>query len=387
MNPLQLAIVLPTFNEKKNVAPVLDRLRATLSGIEYEVIFVDDDSPDGTADEVRRIALTNDRVRVLQRINRRGLASACIEGMMSTAAPYIAVMDADLQHDQSILPKMLELIRADGLDLVIGTRNALGGSMGEFSETRVKLSNLGRRLSDMISHHELSDPMSGFFMLTRPFLHEVVRDVSGIGFKILLDIVASSRRKVRIGEVPYQFGEREFGESKLDILVGLEYLQLLLDKLLGNIVPVRFIIFAMVGAVGAFVHLGVLYSMMRLGAQTFAVSQVVATFVVMTFNFLLNNSITYRDRRLKGFRILTGLLSFYLACSVGAFVNVQVANFIASNGWPWYVAGLLGIILGSVWNFGVTAVFTWRQEKRRRVSRAVPMVTALGQEKNAGSAT
>lgn len=387
MSPLQLAIVLPTFNEKKNVAPVLDRLRATLSGIEYEVIFVDDDSPDGTADEVRRIALTNDRVRVLQRINRRGLASACIEGMMSTAAPYIAVMDADLQHDQSILPKMLELIRADGLDLVIGTRNALGGSMGEFSETRVKLSNLGRRLSDMISHHELSDPMSGFFMLTRPFLHEVVRDVSGIGFKILLDIVASSRRKVRIGEVPYQFGEREFGESKLDILVGLEYLQLLLDKLLGNIVPVRFIIFAMVGAVGAFVHLGVLYSMMRLGAQTFAVSQVVATFVVMTFNFLLNNSITYRDRRLKGFRILTGLLSFYVACSVGAFVNVQVANFIASNGWPWYVAGLLGIILGSVWNFGVTAVFTWRQEKRRRVSRAVPMVTALGQEKNAGSAT
>src|SRR5579883_2692252 len=233
--PLELAVVVPTFNERENIAPVLDRLAFALEGIRYEVIFVDDDSPDGTANAVREIARTNPRVRVLQRILRRGLASACLEGMMATPAPYIAVMDADLQHDERILPRMLAKLKEERLDLVVATRNAAGGSKGSFARHRVLLSDLGHRLSLWISHTEISDPMSGFFVLTREYLEEVVRSASGVGFKILLDLVASARRPVRVGEVAYTFRNRLHGDSKLDVVVSLEYLELLLDKILGGV--------------------------------------------------------------------------------------------------------------------------------------------------------
>lgn len=369
---LELAVVIPTFKERDNIAPVLERLEATLRGVDYEVIFVDDDSPDGTAEAIRAIGIGNPRVRVLQRINRRGLASACIEGMMASPANYIAVMDADLQHDETILPEMLSRLKSGKFDIAVGTRNAAGGSMGEFAAARVRLSNVGRKLSKFISRTEVSDPMSGFFMLTRPFLNEVVHSASGIGFKILLDILASANRPVRLTEVPYRFRSRMHGESKLDILVGLEYLQLLLDKLVGAYIPVRFVIFAGVGTVGAAVHLSVLYSLLTLG-KTFPVAQAAATICVMTLNFFLNNAITYRDRRLKGARLLSGLLTFYAACSIGAFLNIRAASFALGIGFRWYTAGILGVTLSSVWNYGVTAVFTWRQDRTSTQRRMAAM--------------
>src|ERR1700736_4505603 len=207
-SPMELAIVVPTFKERANVVPLLSALDQCLQGIAYEVIFVDDDSPDGTAALVREIARTNTRVRVLQRVGRRGLASACLEGMMATPASHIAVIDGDLQHDEGILPAMLDKIRNEKLDLVVAPRNAEGGGMGEFSKRRVWLRNMGGRLRQSVSHTNLSDPMSGFFMLDRRFLEEIVHSASGIGFKILLDLVASSRRPVRFGEVSYTFRKR-----------------------------------------------------------------------------------------------------------------------------------------------------------------------------------
>jgi dolichol-phosphate mannosyltransferase len=363
---LELAIVIPTFKERDNVVPLLERLAKTLVDVPYEVIFVDDDSPDGTADLVRSIALRNSRIRVLHRIKRRGLSSACLEGMQATAAPYIAVMDADLQHDETILPAMLSKIQAENLDLVVGTRNGVGGSMGEFAESRVKLSNLGRRLSKYVSRCDLSDPMSGFFVLRRPFLREVVHATSGIGFKILLDLVASSPRPVQVGEVPYRFSQRIHGDSKLDILVGLEYLKLLLDKLIGQYVPVNFLLFALVGAGGAVLHLACLYLLFRVMGIAFMPAQAIATVVGMTVNFFANNAITYRELRLRGLRMLGGLASFYVACSIGAVINLRLAAFLLEQGllsWLW--AGLVGVTIGSVWNYAVTAVFTWRRRQVR----------------------
>jgi dolichol-phosphate mannosyltransferase len=376
MQSLELAIVVPTFKERKNVQEVLRRLAETLQGIQYEVIFVDDDSPDGTADAVRAIGLSNPYVRVLQRVGRRGLASACVEGMMATPAPYIAVMDADLQHDETILPQMLEKLKAENLDLVVATRNAEGGSMGEFAAWRIQLSQLGRRLSNSISRCDLSDPMSGFFILDRRFLDEIVRYISAIGFKILLDIVASSPRPVRLGEVAYRFRSRLYGESKLDILVGIEYLQLLLDKTVGEIIPARFLIFGMVGALGAVAHLSLLFVLLRTAKEPFLAAQAIATVIVMTLNFFLNNAITYRDRRLRGRGLFFGLISFYVACSVGAFVNLRVAEFVVEGGGPWYLAGLAGLIVSSVWNYGVTAMFTWHQG-RRAAAKAHPSPAVL----------
>jgi len=363
--PLELAIVIPTFNERDNIEPLLRLLDQALSCIEYEVIFVDDDSQDQTSAKVRDIASKNPRVHVLQRVGRRGLSSACLEGMMSSAAPYIAVMDADLQHDERILPAMLKKLKAGKLDLVAATRNAAGGAMGEFDQSRVRLSHLGRRLSTMISHTDLSDPMSGFFVVDRRFLEEVVHSVSGVGFKILLDLVASAQRPIRFAEVPYTFRKRTHGTSKLDILIGIEYLQLLLDKTVGDLVPPRFIVFCMVGAAGYLVFVGLMEILIAALSVPFLTAQLETTYVAMIANFFLNNLLTYRDRRLRGRRLWSGLVTFLVACSVGAFVNIQVAQFLRAAGQKWYVAGGIGLAIGSVWNYGVTSVFTWREVRRR----------------------
>src|ERR1017187_3015909 len=211
----ELAVVVPTFNERENVIPLANALQRSLAGIDFEIIFVDDDSPDGTADAVRALSRTTPEVRVVQRINRRGLASAVVEGMMASSAPYLAVIDADMQHDETVLPDMLRKLKEERLDVVIGTRNKAGGSMGSFSAARVALSNIGRRISALVSHVEVSDPMSGYFVVTRCYLEEVVRSLSSVGFKVLLDLLASSRRAARIAEVGYTFRNRQFGESKL----------------------------------------------------------------------------------------------------------------------------------------------------------------------------
>jgi dolichol-phosphate mannosyltransferase len=279
---------------------------------------------------------------------------------MATAAPSIAVMDADMQHDERILPAMFQKLASGSFDIIVATRNAEGGSMGGWAPSRVRLSHWGRRLSERMMGCQLSDPMSGFFMLRREYLEEVVRSASGIGFKILLDLIASARRPVAIGEVPYTFRERRSGASKLDLPVGVEYLQLLLDKKVGRYIPVRFLLFAGVGATGVAASLVVLVIAVRLFHADFVTAQVEATFLAMTGNFLLNNSMTYRDRRLRGISFVRGLATFYLACSVGAVINVQIAQLTRSVGVPWLVAGAIGLAIGAVWNYGMTSFFTWR---------------------------
>jgi dolichol-phosphate mannosyltransferase len=371
-----LAIVLPTFNESGNVGPLVDRLENALQGVRYEVIFVDDDSPDGTADAVRLLAERHDNVRVLQRIGRRGLASACIEGILGTAAPYVAVMDADMQHDETVLPEMLRRIREENLDLIVGSRNMAGGSMGEFGHWRVKLSHLGRRLSLMGAEHELSDPMSGFFIVRLATFEQFAHRLSGIGFKILLDIVLSAGPGLRIGEVPYRFGQREHGESKLDVLVGLEYFELLVDKHLGNVVNVRFVLFAMVGALGVGVHLLILSALRKFAGLSFESGQAVATFIVMILNFVLNNSVTYRDRRLKGWRFWSGLVTFCLACGLGVAANVAIASEAFRRGVPWVLAAVIGLLFTAVWNYGITSMTTWRQQRRSSEKRATQRLAA-----------
>ena len=366
---LELAVVVPTFNERENVGELLTRLETALAGVAYEVVFVDDDSPDGTADAIRAIALGDPRVRIVQRIGRRGLSSACIEGILATPAPYVAVMDADLQHDESLLPAMLGKLRGESLDLVVATRYIEGGSDSAFSENRARLSHYGRTVSRIVTRSELSDPMSGFFMIDRRFFSEVAHALSAVGFKILLDIVSASRRPVRFAELPYHFRPRLHGASKLDLSVGLEYLQLVIHKLTRDVVPPRFVLFALVGGTGVVLHLAILYALI-LAHQPFVRAQIVSTIVVMTTNFFLNNALTWRDHRLRGAAMLGGLLEFYLACAVGAFVNVQIASYALKHGVPWYIAGFAGLTVGSVWNFAVTAATTWNRRRRPRATPA-----------------
>ncbi len=364
---LQLSVVIPTFNERQNVPLLLEKLERKLSGIEWEAIFVDDNSPDGTSDLVREIARNNRRVRLIERIGRRGLSSACIEGMMASAAPYIAVMDADLQHDETILPEMLRRIEDEDLDIVVASRKVAGGSMGEFAKKRIRLSNLGTRTANLICRCEVSDPMSGFFMVESGFFRALVPRLTGTGFKILIDILASSEASPRVAEVPYCFANRQFGESKLDVNVKLEYLFLILDKMIGKYLPTRFVLFLLVGTAGLLVHLAVLAILYLNHLGGFPQAQAIATVVAMTCNFLLNNVVTFRDRKLHGYKLVTGLLKFYAACSLGAIVNVAFATMLIRQGIQWYVAGIAGTFFSSVWNYSVNCVLTWRQSRRYQV--------------------
>jgi dolichol-phosphate mannosyltransferase len=360
VGPVELTVVLPTFNERDNVEPLVERLEAVLAGIEWEAIFVDDDSQDGTAERVRAIGRHKPYIRCLQRLGRRGLSTACIEGVLASSAPFIAVMDADLQHDESLLPRMLAALKREALDIVIGSRYVEGGGLGDWDQSRARISDLATRLSRLVVKADLRDPMSGFFMMRRPAFEAAVRDLSGQGFKILIDLFASSPRPLAFKELPYQFRLRQHGESKLDTLVAWEYLQLLLDKLIGHVVPVRFALFAMIGGLGLFVHLAVLGVVLKAFGVDFTLAQSVATVTAMTSNFFLNNWFTYRDRRLHGWRLLRGLLSFYVVCSVGAFGNVGIAAYVFHADQSWWLAGIAGAIVGSVWNYATSAVFTWR---------------------------
>jgi dolichol-phosphate mannosyltransferase len=357
---VELTIVVPTFNERDNVEVLLVRLDAALCGIEWEVVYVDDDSPDGTAAKVRELAQNDPRIRCLQRIGRRGLSTAVIEGMLASSAPYLAVIDADLQHDERLLPRMLAAIKEEDLDVVVGSRHSAGGGISEWDRRRVRISNVAARLSRLVIAADLTDPMSGFFMLSRPAFERAVRRLSGQGFKILLDLFASTSVAYRFKEIPYVFGQRRHGESKLDSLVVWEYLMLLLDKLVGRYVPVRFVSFAAIGSSGTVVHFLTLYFALRV--VEFPIAQSIATFVAMTSNFALNNMLTYRDRRLVGMRFVTGLASFYAVCSLGAVANVGIASAAFAHHYTWWLSGLAGAAVGVVWNYAVSSVFTWHRK-------------------------
>lgn len=370
---LRLGVVLPTFNERGNLRSLVARLDQALAGIAWEAIVVDDNSPDGTADEARAIAREDGRVRVLQRIGRRGLSSAAIEGMCATAAPVVAVMDADHQHDPALLAPMLAAIESGDYDLAYASRFAEGASTEAWGRPdRVKASGLANRLARKVTGLALSDPMSGYFMLRSEVLRADAHRLSGVGFKILLDILATVNKPLRVKEVPLQFAARAEGESKLDRTIVFEFLVGLYDKWLGRIVPTRFALFGTVGALGVLVQLGMLWVMLQLvfgerfvfgnwsESTTFNVANTIAAVTAMSFNFVLNNELTYADKRLRGLvPLLTGWARFALTCSLGLLANVGSAAVLKSMGFHQVAAVIAGIVLGSVWNFALSSKFVW----------------------------
>jgi dolichol-phosphate mannosyltransferase len=360
--PLEVAIVIPTFNEVRNVPVLVAKLDAALQGRSWEAIFVDDDSPDGTADAARAIARTDQRVRVVQRIGRRGLSTACIEGMCATAAPCVAVIDGDLQHDETILPKMLDALDKDAtLDLVVGSRFVAGGGTGDWDDDRVAKSAFATRLARGVLKADLNDPMSGFFMIRTAIVRRLTHHLSAIGFKILLDIMTTSPEPLKFVEIPYTFRLRTEGESKLDHVVAMEYLIALYDRMFGHVIPVRFAMFSAIGLLGLGLHMTVLTTLFKGFGIAFLTGQIIATAVALTFNFFLNNALTYRELRLKGARALFGgWVSFALVCSVGAVANVGIAHFLHDvQSGEWAVSAMIGVLVGAVWNYALSSRFVW----------------------------
>ena len=254
----ELSVIVPTYNEHDNVPLVVELLKRTLEDVSWEVIFVDDNSPDGTAAAVRALGAADNRVRCIRRIGRRGLAGACIEGMLSSQARYIAVLDADLQHDETLLAAMLERIRKGDVDVVVGSRYIPGGSADSFTSKRRFMSRLSHVAAHMITKVELSDSGSGFYMIRRDAVEEIAPRLSSQGFKLLLDIMTTARGTLRAAELPYTFRERQHGESKLDSHVVLDFAALLVAKLTNDAVSFRFLMFCFVGLTGVVIHMAAL---------------------------------------------------------------------------------------------------------------------------------
>lgn len=353
-----VSIIVPTLNEHANVQPTIAALERVLRGAAWEVVFVDDDSRDGTAEAATALARQDPRVRLLRRLGRRGLASACIEGILATTTPVFVVMDADLQHDPGLIPHMLRAL--DDADLVIGSRYAAGGDGAALGKGRGIASQVATLLSRLVLRQRVADPMSGFFGMRRQAFDEIAPRLSGVGFKILLDILASTKAPLMIAELPFRFRRRRAGDSKLGAGVVAEFLVLLIEKLTGGVVPARYVLFSTVGGIGFVVHLAVLAIAVH-GHVHFAVAQAIATWVAMTNNFFLNNLLTYSGHRRQGWGIVTGLASFYVICGIGAVANVGIANAIYDHWSGWWQAGLAGALVGSVWNYAVSAVYTWRR--------------------------
>jgi len=355
-----LSVVVPTFNERLNVVPLLERLQEALGTDGWEAIFVDDNSPDGTAALLRDIGRVDPRVRCISRFGRRGLSSACIEGMFASQARYVAVIDADLQHDERLLVQMHQTLEQEAVDIVVGSRYVQGGGVGQWRLHRVLISRLATRLSARLLSIPLSDPMSGFFMMRREVLAGAVDRLSGIGFKILLDLFSSHERPLRFVELPYQFRSRHAGDSKLDSGVAWDYLLLVIAKSLDRLVLGRFLAFSVVGAVGLVVHLAVLGCLHRWLGAPFLAAQVVAVALAMVSNFTLNNLLTYRDVRIQGMaRWWRALLKFSSVCLVGAVLNMGAAAWMYQHVGSWWQGALVGIVVGSVWNFLITKSTIW----------------------------
>jgi dolichol-phosphate mannosyltransferase len=358
----QLSVVVPTFNERDNVTVLYRRLEAVLTGIAWEVVFVDDNSPDGTWDVVRALAQRDNRVRCVRRIGRRGLSGACIEGILASSAPYAAVIDADLQHDETQLPKMLSLLASGQAELVVGSRYIEGYKTEGFNKQRAGASALATEFARKMLRVEIADPMSGFFMVRRDRFEELAPKLSVHGFKILLDLVASADGNLRAVEIPYTFGARQHGESKLDSMVALDFIGLVLAKFTNDAVSLRFVLFAMVGGIGLVVHLTTLFVALQIFKAPFAEAQAAGAVVAMTGNFILNNFLTYRDQRLRGFGLLRGLIAFYIVCSVGLLANVGVAFSVYDQEPIWWLAGMAGALMGVVWNYAMSGLFVWRKK-------------------------
>lgn len=356
-----LSVVVPAYREAENIMPLVRALDTALQGVSWEVIFVDDDSPDGTSQAVRALAADDRRVRGLRRIGRRGLSGAVIEGILSSSSPFVAVMDCDMQHDERLLPLMLGALLG-GTDLAIATRYGEGGSAGTgFSGVRQAGSSLATTLAQVVTKTQISDPMSGFFMIRRPAFDALAPRLSSDGFKILLDILSSSPLPLKTIEVPYSFRPRANGESKLSEIVVVEYLGLLLSKMSGGFVSPRFLMFAGVGASGVAIHLIALKLALTILPLSFALAQLAATYSAMLWNFLLNNRLTYRDRRLRGFAAVKGFVFFCAICSFGTIANVGVAQLVYTNDPNWILAGVAGAVMAAVFNYAASSVITWRK--------------------------
>ena len=359
-----LSIVIPTYNEKDNILKILGMLKKVLKSITHEIIFVDDNSPDGTSAVVKDCMKTSSKIRLIHRIGRKGLAGAVIEGIFAADSDLVAVMDCDLQHDETKLLEMINLFSKNkSLDIVIGSRFTETGEISEKALSKIR--ELGSKVTTLIIKKVLNiastDPLSGFFMVKKETFLKSSEKLQTQGFKVLADFLATSGKDISIKEIGYKFKNRVAGESKMSFLTALELIGLVMSQILKGRVSIRFILFCMVGLSGIFVQL-LITGLAMLLINQFPTSQTLGIIAAMTSNYFLNNSITFNERKLRSLDLIRGLFSFYLICSLGAFSNIAIATYVFGFSSNWLISSFIGACFGAVWNFTLTSIFTWKSK-------------------------
>jgi len=364
---LVLSLVLPTYNEAKNIPELLPALEEALSDIPFEIIIVDDDSPDETWRIARELSQDKDNVHVIRRIDKKGLSSAVIDGFLSAKGDVFAVMDADGQHDMKLLPQLYSSVR-EGNGFAIGSRYMEGGSTGDWDERRRFISRAATRMALFVCKVKVSDPMSGFFAVDRRVFEDSLERLNPKGFKILLDLLVHAPEGTTAKEIPFTFGLRLHGESKLSWKVQIDFLEYLYDVTIGRFIPLTFVKFCMVGTLGVGVHMSayIFFSNIIAGGEEltvggFSLAVLGAVEIAILFNFTLNNLWTFANQKLKGRGALKGFVKYNIACSFGALVNWAVSASLFKNGWAELLAVFLGALAGVVWNYSVNRMFTWRK--------------------------
>ncbi len=359
-----LSLVLPTYNEAENIPLLLPKLEDALCFVPHEIIIVDDDSPDETWKVAQELAQKRNNVHVIRRIGRRGLSSAVLEGFLISKGDVLAVMDADGQHDMNVIEKLYRAIGKTKAHIAIGSRYVEGGSIGEWDERRYMMSRIATRMAISLCQVKVQDPMSGFFALDRETFEEVLPRLNPKGFKILLDILVHVPGVTSVVEIPFTFGIRTHGESKLSRRVQLEFLEYLYDVTFGKYIPLAFIKYCIVGSLGVAVHIS-MYTFLSsfvthqgsLNAYGFSLAVIGAIETAIIFNFLLNNVWTFAHTRLRGIAAFLGFLKFNGACLFGAFANYAVSTFLFSIGWSVFVGALTGVF----WNYTMNRLITWKE--------------------------
>ena len=360
MEAPRISLIVPTFNEKSNLSPLLDRIEENLSGLDWEVIVVDDNSSDGTHEEAFRLSQLDSRVRLILRLADRGLARASIQGMLSAKGNILCIMDGDGQHDPKYIPRMIERLLTDNLDIVSASRK-----LDEITDPhslsflRQKISRFGNFLGSRVIGRRLSDPLTGFFMIKRDAFMRLAPGLSDPGFKLLLDILSSDRH-LKHAELPFDFGTRMSGVSKLDSYVAWQFLTFLLSKATGSLIPAKLISFILVGVTGLAVHFCGLYAGLLTGLS-FRLAQTLATLIAATTNFAFNNVLTFRDRRLRGVGMLLGYLKYLLASAFGIAANISVAVLTYERfGHLVVISTLAGIAIDTLWKFVISNRIIWK---------------------------
>ena|SRR5208337_2470909 len=353
---LEVSIIIPTRNERENLPVLIEKLQEVMGDRHYEIVIVDDDSEDCTWQVAEEFSQRYGNIRVIRRINRKGLSSAITEGFLLGKGKYVAVLDADLQHDHALIGAMLEEI--GDCDLVIGSRYMNQKSVPGWDSWRSRLSRAGTIMAQKLLKQEISDPMSGFFMIRRKIIQEIAPQLFEQGYKILFDILIS-RPDLKIKELPYDFKARLYGTSKLTAAVMFDFADLLISRAIPSRFNFQFIRYGVVGASGVVIHLLTLYLLHAVMGLRYAVSLVFAIETAMVSNYILNNQWTFKEHRFFGLQWWKGLANYNLACLLGSAFNLAIGWYLVEKGIPWFYASVLGIWVGTSWNYLSNRFFTW----------------------------